>query len=231
MLRVSLLGEVALELDGQALAPPASPAARALLGWLALHPGAHSRADLAAQLWPELGEDEARATLTTALSQLEVTLGDGGARQLVATREDVELAGGPGLWVDAREFAALADAGDLGEAAALSRDELLETLDGDWVDDARAAHRARLLGVLEGLAAAAEQGGDLEAAARWTREQTALDPLSEERHRALILRLDAVGDRAGAILAYERLRERLRSDLRIKPSAETRALVERLGHR
>jgi len=99
----------------------------------------------------------------------------------------------------------------------------------EWGDDEPEVHRQRLLEVLEVLARRAEEDGDLEAAAQWTQEQAMLDPLSEERHRALMVRLAAVGDRAAAIAAYERLRERLRSDLRVKPSAETRALVERLG--
>jgi DNA-binding SARP family transcriptional activator len=61
------------------------------------------------------------------------------------------------------------------------------------------------------------------------KEQAALHPLSEEHHRALIEYLAAAGDRAGALAVYEQLRERLRSDLRVKPSAETQALIERLG--
>ncbi len=228
MLRVSLLGGVAVQSDGPAMAPPSSPEGRALLGWLALHPGRHPRAGLPAQLWPELPDAEAEAALTGALADISAALGDDG-RWLVVTPEDIGLPADAELSVDVLQFAALADAGDLAGAAALPRAELLAGLDADWIDDARDAHLQRLLAVLEGLAAQAEQTGDLGAAARWTQEQTALDPLSEERHRALISRLAAVGDRPGAMAVYERLRERLRSDLRVRPSVETRDLIERLG--
>ena len=41
MLRVRLLGELQAEVDGGAVAMPASRRAWALLAWLALHPGEH----------------------------------------------------------------------------------------------------------------------------------------------------------------------------------------------
>lgn len=226
MLRVRLLGELALESDARAVAIPPAPATRGLLGWLALHPGPHDRADLAARLWPQLPDDEAAESLRAAVDELAEVLGSDG---LATTQSDVTLGAGAQPWVDAREFAEQADAGELGAAAEVARGELLAGLEAEWIEQARDAHRARLLGVFEALTARAEEMGDLEAAARWTQEQAALDPLSEERHRALITRLAAVGDRAGAMAAYEGLRERLRSDLRIKPSAETQALIERLG--
>src|SRR5581483_7380817 len=55
-----------------------------------------------------------------------------------------------------------------------------------------------------------------------------LDPLSEDAARALIHRLAAAGDRAAALAVYERLRDRLRTELSIAPSALTRELVAEL---
>ncbi|MDX6692028.1 MAG: hypothetical protein QOG15_3485 [Solirubrobacteraceae bacterium] len=187
MLRVRLLGELTLEADARAVALPAAPAARALLVWLALHPGTQAPAELAAGLWPELAGEERTEALDAALDDLAVALGEEADTWRAVTASEMALVPDAELWVDA------------------------------------------LMSALEALAARAERTGDLEAAARWTQTQAALDPLSEERHRALIARLAAVGDRAGAMAAYEGLRARLRSDLRIKPSAETQALVERLG--
>ena len=68
----------------------------------------------------------------------------------------------------------------------------------------------------------------LEEAIAYTRRQVALDPLAEEPQRDLMRRLAASGDRAGAIRAYERLSQRLRDELRIAPSHETRELAEAL---
>ena len=50
VLEVRLTGGLALRADGEALAPPASRRARAVLAYLALHPGPQARAQLAARL-------------------------------------------------------------------------------------------------------------------------------------------------------------------------------------
>ena len=63
---------------------------------------------------------------------------------------------------------------------------------------------------------------------RLARRRVALDPLSEGAQRELIRRLAAAGDRSGAMTAYIRLRERLRRDLGIAPSIDTRRLVEQV---
>ncbi len=147
MLRVHLLGDLALELDGESLDPPAGRRARELLGWLALNPGPHARSELAARFWPDVLDSSARASLRTALHELRRDLG-AAAGHLTATREQVELGGE--LWVDAVEFRRLVQEGHLEEAQALSRGELLPALDEDWVIAAREDHRHALAGVLEG---------------------------------------------------------------------------------
>ena len=65
VLRLWLCGRLAGELDGEPVSMPSSGRARALIGWLALHPGPHPRADVATRLWPETSE--ARANLRTAI--------------------------------------------------------------------------------------------------------------------------------------------------------------------
>jgi tetratricopeptide (TPR) repeat protein len=75
------------------------------------------------------------------------------------------------------------------------------------------------------VAAAADDPAE---AVRLTRAQVALDPLAEAPNRRLIERLAESGDRAAALSAGRRFAERLRSELRIPPSRETRALLEEL---
>jgi DNA-binding SARP family transcriptional activator len=77
----------------------------------------------------------------------------------------------------------------------------------------------RVSEALARAADAAEAAGDLGAAIARTRRRIAVDPLAEDAHRALIRRLAATGDRAAALAAYAHLRELLRRELAIEPSA------------
>jgi DNA-binding SARP family transcriptional activator len=228
MLRIRLIGEMALEIDGTAAPPPASRRARSLLAWLALHPGPHGRAEVAAHFWPDVLDSSARTNLRSALLTLRTELRPAGARHLVASRDAIGIPSDGETWVDAVEFAALADRGDLEQAVAIGDAKLLPGLDDDWVYSARDAHRDRLIAAFGRLAAASEEGGDLAAAARWTRRQVSHDPLSEDAHRELIRRLAAAGDRPSALAAYAQLRTRLADELHMAPSTATRELVDEI---
>ena len=218
MLRVRLIGELRLEADGRPLEPPAPAKARAVLAWLALHPGPRPRSEVAGTFWPEVLEESARASLRTALSAVRRSLGDAADAHLDATREAVGLRD---AWVDALALEHEAAAGRLEDALALADGELLPGLDDEWARDARERHRQRRGELLGELAARATDPAE---AARHARERVALDPLSEEAARDLIRHLAAAGDRAGALVAYDELRERLRTTLGIAPSAPTREL-------
>jgi DNA-binding SARP family transcriptional activator len=223
VLRIRVLGELTLELDGEALPPPPGRRLRALLGWLALHPGMHARAEVAGRLWPDVLDESARTSLRTALADLRRALGNG---HLIATRDEVGL--GPGVWIDARAFDELVAQRRLDEALALVRGEVLEGLAEDWVYAERDRRGEAVREALRGLAAEAEAAGDLHTAIARTREQIAADPLAEDTHRDLIRRLAAAGDRAAALSAYIQLRELLARELQIAPSAQTRALASQI---
>jgi DNA-binding SARP family transcriptional activator len=228
MLRVKLLGELTLEVDGRHVELPASRRARSLLGLLALERRTHPRGQLAARFWPDVLDESARTSLRSALSALRRALGTDADRYLLATRDAVALAGPDEVWTDVGEFERLAAEGRFEDALEFSRGDLLEELDDDWVYEPRDEHRARLAALLERMAATAEAAGDLAAAVALTRRQVALDPLSEEAHRELIGRLAAGGDRSAALATYRRLADRFASELQIVPSPATRELVEQI---
>ena len=228
MLRIRLIGEMALEIDGTAAPPPASRRARSLLAWLALHPGPHARGEVAARFWPDVLDSSARTNLRSALLTLRTELRPAGARHLAANRDAIGIARDGETWVDAVEFAALIDRGELEQAVAIGDAELLPGLEGDWVYSARDAHRDQLIAAFAQLAAVAEQAGELATVVRWTRSWVAHDPLSEDAHRELIRRLAEAGDRPSALAAFAQLRTRLADELHLAPSARTRELVDEI---
>jgi DNA-binding SARP family transcriptional activator len=225
MLRVRLFGGLALESEGVALPLPERRRACALLGWLALHPGMHSRAEVAGRFWPEVLDSSARKSLRTELVAVRRALGSAADGALVATRDMVGLVG-DAVFVDAREFERLVREVCLEEAVQLGDGELLAGLDGEWVYEAREVHRQRLGDVLERLAADAEAAGALEDAVVMSRRRVALDPLREDAHRELIRRLIDAGEVSAARVAYDDLARRLRAELRVAPSRGTRRLLE-----
>jgi DNA-binding SARP family transcriptional activator len=227
MLRVRMLGAFELELDGARLALPESRRAWSLLAWLALHPGMHARGRLAARFWPDVLDSSARASLRSAVWSLRRALGAAGDRVLRASRDEIGLEPQE-LWTDVAEFGRLVEGGRLEEAVALGRGELLPGFEDGWAHDARDEQRERLAAALGQLATAAEKEGNLATAVGWTRRRLRLDPLAEETQRDLIRRLAASGDRAAALAAYARMRERLRQELGIVPSLATRRLVDSL---
>jgi len=227
MLKVLLLGGLALELDGGTVPAPGGRCG-SLLAWLALNPGMQPRARVAARLWPDVLDESARRSLRTAVLDLRRELGPDAERHLVATREEIGLGPAEEIWVDARAFADAVEEGRLADALELGGGELLPEFEHEWVYAARDEHRHAFEQVTERLAAEAESSGDLPGAIEHTRRLVAMDPLAEAPARALIRRLAAADDRAAALAAYDRHRERLRSDLGVVPSAATRALVEEI---
>jgi DNA-binding SARP family transcriptional activator len=224
VLRVRLLGALEVELDGAVVDSPPSQRPWAVFAYLALAPRPVSRVELASRFWPDVLDQSARSSLRSAVWTLRRQLGD----WLVADRERVGLRAGANLWVDAREFERLA-AGAAPEAALeLCRGELLEGMVDEWALAARERHRERLIALLERFAHECEARGEVRDAIEWTRRQVQIDHFDEEAHRRLISRLDAVGDRAGALSTYRTLTERLRRELGVATSAQTRALIERI---
>ncbi len=227
MLQIRLLGELAVESSSGPIQLSGSWRARSLLAWLALNPGSHRRADLAARFWPEVLDSSARASLRNAIWTLRRTLGSEAGHTLLATRDRVSLTG-PEVWIDVRAFRDHVEHGRFEAAVGLCGGELLAGLDEEWVYEYRDAHNEHVSEVLERLAGHAEATADFATAISLTRRRVALDPLAEDAQRALIARLAAVGDRAGALGAYARLRDRLRRELGISPSQQTRELAARL---
>lgn len=229
MLRVHLLGGLALEVEGAPIEPPTSRRARSVLAWLALNRGPHPRVEVAGRFWPDLTDSSARGNLRLAIWAIRRALGPAADSCLLATRDQVGLVANGAMWVDLLEFRRLVSEGRNEEALELCRGEPLADLEDEWVYEPREEHREQVLEALGRLATQADARGDVHHAIAWTRRQVALDPLGEEVARDLMRRLGAAGDRGAALASFERLRERLERELGIAPSRATREVAYRLG--
>jgi DNA-binding SARP family transcriptional activator/TolB-like protein len=209
----------------------AQPKRVALLAYLAAATSRrfHRRDSLVALFWPELDQEHARAALRQALHGLRRSLGDGA----LESRGDDEVGlDGNSFWCDAAAFESAVDAGRHADALELYRGDLLEGffISGapefeHWLEDERARLRRRAGEAGWTLAESCRRAGDASLAAHWARRGAALARDDESVLRRLVALLGDLGDRAGAVQAYETFARRLAAEYEVEPAPETKALI------
>lgn len=176
-----------------------------------------------ALLWSDRSDEQARASLRQALTEMRRVLGEPSP---ISAKHDTLSLDPERLSVDVAQFERLAKAGRLEEAAMLYRGPLL---DGHGVRD-EAFHnwilieRTRLhdlaVDLIERLATSQSDDAAIATAQRLLQ----LDPAREETHRLLMRCYTAAGQRAQAVRQYDRCREILQRDLQVEPADETQRL-------
>jgi len=185
-----------------------APRDAVLLAWLALE-GPTPRARLAGLLWPTSSDDAARNSLRQRLFQLRKQCG-------------AELAEGNPLLALAHGFGH-----DLDESATLLGSlSLLDCPELDaWLLAQRERRRARVRQQIETRLEALERAGELAVALPLAQQLIELDTLSEDAHRRLMRLHYLRGDRAAALLAFDRLEQLLKHEVGTAPGRETLALL------
>lgn len=236
MIRFQLLGEIAVRrLDGTTIDQLLrQPKRLALLAYLAAPaPGSwHRRDTLLALFWPELDAAHARTSLRNALYMLRQSVGE----SVIRTRGDEEVSLDPGLVATdlARLTLALTERRH-GEALAAYAGELLPGLyppesDGflRWLDGERDRLRVQVVDAGLQFAAELQRGGQLAQCRTTLRRVLQIHPDEETAVRALMAASHAMGDRAGALGAFEEHRARLAREYEAEPAPETAALAMRI---
>jgi serine/threonine protein kinase/DNA-binding SARP family transcriptional activator len=238
VIRLQVLGSVQLaDTAGRELrAVLAQPKRLALLAYLAITNRLHRRDRLVAMFWPELDDAHARGALNQAISFLRREVGPSAVSALFSTRGGEELGiESSAVWCDVTAFREALKAANHGEALELYGGDLLDGFHAgtsacfdEWLDSERtrlrddAARAARL------AAEELEAEGHVTTAVASARRGCELSHPDERAVRQLLELLDRLGDRAGALHAYESFAERLSRELDVGPSPETVAIIERI---
>jgi DNA-binding SARP family transcriptional activator len=256
LLRLNVLGPPEVVHDGSRFAF-ALHKAQALLLYLAVERGMHSRSKLAAFLWPDSDPPVARKALRNALVLLRHLLDDHDASpaqhlHLLSEREllgldpqtscELDLEVVQHTWNEVQRIttpttheqrAALVT--DVQHALSLVRGPFLDGFwlgedspFDEWVEQQRQQWQVRLQLLFERLSSWQEESGEQEQAKATLARWLVLDPLSEEAYRRLMRVYLALGDSTAAWQVYATCRARLAEALQIKPSAETVALAARI---
>jgi len=225
------MGPPEIHVDGAPLVVDTRKAI-ALLALLATDGRPLARDEIAALLWPESDDAAAHGALRRTLSTLRSGLG-GGLLHIDRSRVELDRRGAT-IDVDVIERASRSDDRRILEAAAgLARGGFMAGFnlrDSPEFDDWRAAHASAVersvLAVFDRLAAAAEQAGDLAAAANAAERRLALDPLDERMHVRLMDLYVSRGDRAAALRQYRACVAVLERELGVVPLETTTARYE-----
>ncbi len=235
MICLHLLGRIDLRgADGRELRNVlAQPKRLALLAYLA--DGPQRRDALVAIFWPDLDHRHARNALSKTVHFLRRSLGHGA----FVSRSDEELALDRSVvWSDVDAFGAALDEGRWAEALELYRGELLPAFFvhrapafEQWLERERFRLRSRAVEAARALIDTYEHQGDPALAAHYARHALDLCGADEGVCQAVIQFCDRIGDRAGAIHAYEAFARRLRVEYDLEPSPETEALMAAVRER
>jgi predicted ATPase/DNA-binding SARP family transcriptional activator len=189
------------------------------------------RALLAAILWPDADEANARFYLRRTLAALRQALGTQSERLLSPTTARTLQLDLSGANCDLLAFDTARARGDLPaleEMVTLYRGPLLEGWYEDWAQHDRTVCEQQYLDTQEALARVALSRHAHDEAARALRAVLAVEPLRETAQRALLEALAASGDHAGMTQAYRDFRLLLDAQLQSQPDAETIALYRHL---
>ena len=238
-LEIRLLGSLQFLRDNTPITDFISNKVPALLAYLAVTRRAHTRDKLAALLWGEMTDADAKNNLRQALTNLRKIADD----HLTITRDSIEFTGDG--FVDSIEFdSALRSASSLDpeRGAAILTDSLrlyrADFLEGfhvrdapdfeDWALTERARLRELALQALHTLTQFHNNHGNYAEAMKYASRLLTFDTWREEAHRQLMLLQARTGQFSAALSQYETCKKILEKELGVQPSLETTALYEKI---
>lgn len=240
MIELRTFGGIDLRsVDGEVASSVAiQPKRLALLAYLALgsSSGYRRRDSVVGHLWPELDSLHARGALRQALHSIRRSLG----QDVVTARGEEEIGvNHDTLWCDAVVFKNRIATSAYEEALELYRGDFLDGFFASdvgaefeqWIGDTRLDLRRAAARAAWEIADRSRADGQINIATSFARRAAGLAVEDENGIARLISFLDGVGDRAGALDAYDEFATRLKKEYDAEPSPETQALIRRVRKR
>jgi DNA-binding SARP family transcriptional activator len=227
----------------------------AVLVYLLVEGGSHSRDKLTALFWPDSDEVSGRASLRTTLARLreglEATTEE---RHLVIDRNAVSFDFASDFELDVQRLQSAYDrarsltgtgrpSGETGRAVVSQLQQVAEAWRGEflegfslrdaadfdeWTSLQREVFRKRMEVVLDRLSLLYADAGSTASAIDTADRWVHLNPLEEHAYRRLMRLHFTSGDRAAALRAFESCRLMLDKELGVLPDPQTSALAERI---
>lgn len=240
-LTIRLLGQMTISLGDKPITELPTRKAEALLIYLVCQKRPYSREVLAELLWDDRPQEQALANLRSILSSLRREF----APYLLVTRQTVAFNHESTYWLDSAVFQSaithtlkpdspntletMRAALDLYQGNFLEGFYLRESRGfEEWASLERERLQRTAVSALRHLVQHHLQTGDYQTGVEYAARLLALDTLSEETHRQMMLLLARSGQRNAALAQYETCRRLLADELGVSPTSETTALYERI---
>lgn len=237
MLQFSLLGAPKLLRNGNPVSGFITRKAEALLYYLIVTERAHTRSAVAALLWPDMPEQNARKNLRDVIASLRKTVGD----LLLISHQTLTLNPEYPYWADVAVVSKVlsdpkgAALNELREAIGLYHGEFLEgffvlnaTPFDEWARQKREEYHIFVLNGLHILADRYLAANELDAGLTATRRLLLLDPWNEQAHCKQMWLLACAGQRTAALAQYQTCVQVLADELHLEPMPETTALYRQI---
>ena len=235
MLKLHLLGQPHITLNGEAVDGFASDKVLTLLAYLVLADAPQRREHLTALFWGDMPEDKARGSLRSALYNLQKVC----PGYIETTRKVVGITPETNIWIDSVELQSAVETGSPSTemAARLSfyRGDFLAGVNfrdaeeaDSWLRLERESHRILALRGFKHLLDLQVASGEWQDGAETGKRLLEIEPWHESAHVQLMLCLARSGESAAAIQQYQQCKLLLQDELGVEPMPATTALYERI---
>jgi SARP family transcriptional regulator, regulator of embCAB operon len=247
-LRIYVTGKMAIETGGTLFGQEAFPAVQGCLAFARLaldHGHAVGRDDLAEVLWPRKLPRAHEGALSAIISKLRALLVRAGFRKselLTSQPGGYQLSLPPDAWIDFEAAGhALHEAetarrakrwkqvfGPANVAYLIGRRPFFIGEEGAWLDERREKLRTIFVRGAECLADFYLASGEPTMAVEAAKDVVHREPFRETGCQLLMRAYSAAGNRADALLAYEKCRKLISEELGADPAPETQAIYRRV---
>lgn len=224
MLKLTLLGYPTITFCDSPLTTFISNKTLILLCYLASHPRSYARETLAGLFWGGVSNERALSNLRQSLHNLQKLAPD----YLIVTRQSVAFDHTRLYWMDTQ---------------ALYTSDALEHYQGDfmdgimieeapeidhWLQVERERHRLQYIHLLEQQLLTHTRRADWVQVQQIAQKLIGVDPWREAAYCDLMLAMARTGAYNSALLQFEQLQQRLKDELGVEPTQETRAVYTRI---
>jgi DNA-binding SARP family transcriptional activator len=193
-------------------------------------------------LWYDADGDLAHSAFSTTLNRLRMLLG---TKEIIQLKNSMVSINMNYCWVDSLAFQHLLNKGDVHRRRHQRKESVMcyekasvcykglflpGEIASPWIIATRERLKNNYLSLIKNLGGLLERAGETEKAMAYYKAGLGIDDLVESLYQRLMTCQLRLGRHADVVRTYQRCHNRLSAALNVNPSAETKAIYEKLGN-